>query len=61
MSCERSDWILDASRAPLLNFVFEKYLFEIPELGGISSWLDSLMKILIFSEQGERSRRLPKS
>ena len=44
MFCEWSDWILVASRAPLLNFAFEKYLLEIPELGGVLGWLDSLMK-----------------
>ena len=44
MFCKWSDWILDASCVPLLNFAFEKYLLEIPELGGVSSWLDSLMK-----------------
>ena len=42
--CEQSDWILDVLRAPLLNFVLEKYLLEIPELGGVLSWLDGLMK-----------------
>ena len=44
MFCERSDWILDVSHAPLLNFAFREYLLEIPELGGVSSGLDSLMK-----------------
>ena len=44
MFCEQSDWILDASRVPLLNFAFEKYLLGIPKLGGVLSWLDSLMK-----------------
>ena len=45
MFCEWSDWILDASCAPLLNFAFGEYLLEIPELGGVLSWLDiSLMK-----------------
>ena len=45
MFCERSDWILDTSCAPLLNFAFEKkYLLKMPELGGILSWLDSLVK-----------------
>ena len=45
MFCERSDWILDASRVPLLNFAFGEYLLEILELGGVLSWLDiSLMK-----------------
>ena len=45
MFCERSDWILDASRAPLLNLAFGEYLLEKLELGGVLSGLDiSLMK-----------------
>ena len=44
MFCKWSGWILDVSCAPLLNFAFEKYLLEIPELGGLLSWLDNLMK-----------------
>ena len=49
MFCEWSDWILDASHVPLLNFVFEKCWVRKP-----------IVEVLIFSEQGERSRSLPK-
>ena len=56
-----SDCILVVSRAPLLNFAFEKYLLEIPELGGVLDWLDSFNEISIFSEHVERSHCLPKS
>ena len=32
------------SHVPLLDFAFEKYLLEIPELSGLLSWLDNSMK-----------------
>ena len=45
MFCERSDWILDALHALLLNSAFGEYLLEMLELSGVLSWLDiSLMK-----------------